>query len=340
MRCSCTSSGSHSVPPGLPLKTRFSLSLLSAACDIVQRRNGTLNRRVVSLLDSKSPPARRPIKGVKSSDVTVDPARKLWFRLFIPTTTATSLPVIVFFHGGGFAFNTPSSKAYNSLCRRLARKLPAVVVSAHYRLTPEYRYPCQYDDCFDVLKFLDRNKDDKLRVLPEIADTSKCFLAGDSAGGNLAHHVAVRACRERFQAIKVAGLVSIQPYFGGEERTDSEIRLANAPLVSVPRTDWGWKAFLPEGANRDHEAVNVSGPNAVDISGLDYPDTIVFVGGYDPIQDWQRRYYEWLRKSRKQAKLIEFPNMFHAFYLFPGGPPESAKSKLIEHIKDFVSSKV
>ncbi|BBH09365.1 carboxyesterase 18 [Prunus dulcis] len=73
-------------------------------------------------------------------------------------------------------------------------------------------------------------------------------------------------------------------------------------------------AFLPDGSNRDHEAANVTGPNAVDISGLDYPSTLVFVGGFDPLLDWQKRYYQWLKKSGKEAKIIEYPNSIHAFY--------------------------
>ncbi|PNX69013.1 putative carboxylesterase 18-like protein, partial [Trifolium pratense] len=57
----------------------------------------------------------------------------------------------------------------------------------------------------------------------------------------------------------------------------------------MARTDWLWKVFLPEGSDRDHGAANVSGPNAEDLSGLDYPDTLVFVGGFDALNDWQKR---------------------------------------------------
>jgi acetyl esterase/lipase len=327
--------------PALPWKTRLSIAAASAASDAVRRSDGTLNRRIFSLLDFRSPPTLNPINGVKSSDFTVDPNRDLWFRLFTPTSNTTSLPVLIFFHGGGFAFLSPSSKTYDAVCRRFARRLPAVVISVNYRLAPEHRFPSPYDDGLDVLKFLDRdrnrNRNRDVQVLPEIADVSKCFLAGDSAGGNLAHHLAVRACRERFRVVNVVGLISIQPYFGGEERTESEIRLARAPLVSMARTDWLWKAFLPDGANRDHEAANVSGPNAVDISGLEFPDTIVFVGGFDPLQDWQRRYYNWLKKSGKEALLMEYPNMIHAFYLFPELPESS---QLIGQVKDFICSKI
>ncbi|KAI4331792.1 hypothetical protein L6164_016747 [Bauhinia variegata] len=108
------------------------------------------------------------------------------------------------------------------------------------------------------------------------------------------------------------------------------------PLVSMPRTDWIWKAFLPRWSDRDHEAANVSGPNAVDISGMDYQETLVIVAGFDPLRDWQKRYYEWLRKSGKEAQLIEYPDMIHAFYIFPESPESS---QLITQVKDFITKR-
>lgn len=273
--------------PFLPWKTRISLSFLSALTDASRRSNGTVNRRLLNLLDRKSQPNATPVNGVSTKDVTVDAARNLWFRLFIPTSAAAgdaaSLPVLVFFHGGGFTYLSPASFAYDAVCRRFCRRVPAIVVSVNYRLCPEHRFPSQYDDGEAILKFLDDNR----AVLPENADLSKCFLAGDSAGANLAHHVAVRVCRAGLREVRVLGLVSIQPFFGGEERTEAEIKLEGSPLISVVRTDWMWKVFLPDGADRDHGAANVSGPNAEDLSGLDYPDTLVFVGEFDPLKDWQ-----------------------------------------------------
>ncbi|MBA0630127.1 hypothetical protein Godav_002254, partial [Gossypium davidsonii] len=61
---------------------------------------------------------------------------------------------------------------------------------------------------------------------------------------------------------------------------------------------------------------------------------MVVVGGFDPLKDWQRRYYEWLLKSGKEAKLIEYHNMIHAFYTFPL-LPESSHS--VVQIKKFIS---
>ncbi|KAF9683924.1 hypothetical protein SADUNF_Sadunf04G0064500 [Salix dunnii] len=326
----------------IPWRTRLAIAVLSVVTDMTRRSDGTINRCFLNLLDFKSSPSpEKPVHSVFSSDITVDTTRNLWFRLYNPENSGVddggpaSLPVLIFFHGGGFSFLSAASRSYDAVCRRLAHQIPAVVLSVNYRLTPEHRYPCQYDDGFDVLEFVDKNEANG--SLPPEADLSKCFLVGDSAGGNLAHHVAVRACRVGFQNVKVIGLVSIQPYFGGQDRTKSELQLVGYPFVSVERTDWCWKVFLPDGSDRDHHAVNVSGPNAENISDLDFPDTIVFVCGLDPLQDWHRRYYEWLRRSGKEATLIEYSNMFHAFYIFPDLPESS---RLFSEVKEFVDKRL
>ena len=335
------SNSTNKPKPLIPWKPRATISLLSFLTDACCRSNGTFNRRLFNFFIRKSSPNATPVNGISTKDVTVNPENNVWFRLFTPTvggevigddsaTKTTSLPVVIFFHGGGFNYLCPSSIYYDAFCRRLCHKISAVVVSVNYRLTPEHRYPSQYDDGEAVLKYLDENK----TVLPENADVSKCFLVGDSAGANLAHHLAVRVCKAGLQEIRIIGLVSIQPFFGGEERTEAEIKLDGSPLVSIARTDWWWKVFLPEGSDRDHGAVNVSGPNAEDLSGLDYLDTLVFIGGFDPLIDWQKRYYDWLKKCGKKAELIEYPTMVHAFYIFPDLPEST---QLIMQVKEFVN---
>ncbi|GAA0170786.1 deacetylase [Lithospermum erythrorhizon] len=325
--------------PLLPWRTRLSINIVSRVTDAARRSNGTVNRRLLNLLELKTPPTpTTPINGVTSSDISVDPSRNLWFRLYNPTTTTATVPLIVFFHGGGFSFLSPDNRHYDSVCRRFARKIQAVVVSVNYRLAPENKYPAQYEDGFDVLKFLDDEANVK-KYLPENADLSCCFLAGDSAGGNLSHHVALRACQYEFRKLKVMGVLAIQPFFGGEEITEAEKRLNKIdPLVSLERTEWMWKAFMPphEG-DRDHQVINVSGPKAVDISKLNFPPVLVVVGGFDSLQDWQRRYYEWLKKSGKEAYLLEYPTMVHAFYIFPELPQSAI---LISEMKEFMSKQL
>lgn len=75
-----------------------------------------------------------------------------------------------------------------------------------------------------------------------------------------------------------------------------------------------------------------------------FPTTIVFVGGFDPLQDWQRRYYRDLKDMMKkcggkeeEVKLVEYPNAIHAFYGFPEFPEASF---LIRDLKVFVQTQL
>ncbi|KAG7014576.1 putative carboxylesterase 18, partial [Cucurbita argyrosperma subsp. argyrosperma] len=189
------------------------------------RPNGTVNRCLLRLFDIKSAANPvKPIHGVVSFDVIVDSSRNLSIRVFTPSSNAISLPILIFFHGGGFSFLSNASFSYVTLYRCFARRIPAVVLSVNYRLSPEHRFPSQYDDGFDVLQFLD-HENNTIGLLPPTADLSKCFLAGDSAGANLAHHVAVRFSRQKsqFQRANIIGLVSIQPFFGGQDRIETTL---------------------------------------------------------------------------------------------------------------------
>jgi acetyl esterase/lipase len=103
------------------------------------------------------------------------------------------IPVIVYFHGGGFSFYSASSPAYDTLCRQISHETCAVVVSVNYRLAPEHKYPAAYDDNIEVLRFLDSDGIESVDAVSNLElDFGNCFLFGDSAGGNIVHHVARR----------------------------------------------------------------------------------------------------------------------------------------------------
>ncbi|URD82995.1 alpha/beta hydrolase fold [Musa troglodytarum] len=288
--------------PPLPLKTRLIIAAITSATDASRRRDGTVNRWLFNLFDRRTPPNPNPVDGVATADHTVDPSRHLWFRLFSPASPASGhLPVIVYFHGGGFAFHSAASGPYDAFCRRLARRVPALVASVEYRLAPEHRV----------------------------------FLAGDSAGGNIAHHVARRARREALGRANVAGLVAIQPFFGGKVASPSEERLDGMPFGKLERFEWMWRSFMPVGADRDHEAANVFGPGSAAADDFEegFPATMVCVGGWDALQDRQRWYCEGLKRNGVDVRVAEYPDAIHAFYVFPELPDAH---KLVDDIADFV----
>ncbi|KAJ3675498.1 hypothetical protein LUZ60_004540 [Juncus effusus] len=322
--------------PAIPFMARLQVGLLVTTTDAARRKNGTVNRFLLSLLEPKSSPNPNPKSGVKTFDLTIDPARNLWIRIFAPSDPVESerLPVIIHFHGGGFTFFSAATTPYDVLGRRFCSEIRAVVISVNYRLAPEHRYPAPYDDGIDVLRYLDSGRihSESGGILSGLdLDLESCFLTGDSAGGNIVHHVARRwaADIDSWQKVKIKRIMAIQPYFGGEERTEAELRLEGAPVVSMSRADWGWKVFLPEGADRNHEAAHVFGQTME----KEFPPAIVVVGEYDPLQDWQKRYYEMLKAQGKEVTLIEYPDVIHGFYVFPDF---KESGKLIEELKMFI----
>ena len=105
------------------------------------------------------------------------------------------------------------------------------MLSVDYRRSPEHRFPAPYDDGMAAIRFLDDPKNHPADVP---LDVSRCFLAGDSAGGNIAHHVAQRwtaAMPTTASSLRLAGAVLIQPFFGGEERTEAEVALDRVGLA-------------------------------------------------------------------------------------------------------------
>jgi acetyl esterase/lipase len=328
----------HKPKPPMSRLMRLALRVVDGVADATRRSDGTLNRFTLSLLDPRVPAFSTPCRGVASRDVVIDKQaqQRLRARLFHPVAElGAPLPVIVFFHGGGFAFLSAASAAYDAVCRRIARYASAAVLSVDYRRAPEHCCPAPYDDGVAALRFLD---DPKNRPRDVPLDASRCFLAGDSAGGNIAHHVARRyaAAASSFRTVRVAGLVAVQPFFGGEERTPSELRLDGAaPIVNVERVDWMWRAFLPPGADRTHEAADFACAAAA--AGIDspaFPPVLLAVGGFDPLQDWQRRYGNFLRSRGKDVRVVEYPDAIHAFYVFPVF--DDARD-LIIRIADFVA---
>ncbi|KAI5659029.1 hypothetical protein M9H77_27822 [Catharanthus roseus] len=328
----------------VPLNTWVLISNFKLAYNLLRRPDGTFNRHLAEFLDRKVSANAIPVEGVYSFDVIIDREIGLLSRVYRPVqndkapssfaeleqpVTADVVPVILFFHGGSFAHSSANSAIYDTLCRRLVRICKAVVISVNYRLAPENRYPCAYDDCWAAVKWansrkwLQSKKDSKVHI----------FLCGDSSGGNIVHNVALRATESD---IDILGNILLNPLFGGEKRTESELRLDGKYFVRVQDRDWYWRAYLPEDADRDHPACNPFGPNGINLKGVKFPKSLVVVAGLDLVQDWQRAYVDGLRDAGQEVNLISLEEATVGFYFLPNNDYFYI---VMDAISDFVCAK-
>nr|GLL30653.1 gibberellin receptor GID1B-like isoform X1 [Ipomoea trifida] len=287
----------------VPLNTWILISNFKLAYNMLRRPDGTFNRDLAEFLERKVAANTIPVDGVYSFDV-VDRATSLLNRVYRPApekesdwgkvelekplSTTEVVPVIIFFHGGSFTHSSANSAIYDQFCRRLVKICGAVVVSVNYRRP-----------------WLQSGEDGKVHV----------FLAGDSSGGNIAHHVAVRAAESD---VEVLGNILLHPMFGGQKRTESEMKLDGKYFVTVQDRDWYWRAYLPEGEDRDHPACNIFGPRGRALEGLKkFPKSLVVVAGFDVSQDWQLAYVQGLRESGQEVKLLFLEQATIGFYFLP-----------------------
>ncbi|KAI3458226.1 hypothetical protein Pfo_014889 [Paulownia fortunei] len=227
---------------------------------IIQNPDGSITRipEFLPACPASSDPANSI--PVLSKDIPINQENNTWARVYLPRPQScpdptTKLPLVVYYHGGGFILGSAATLLFHKFCSGIANEIPAVVVSVEYRLAPEHRLPAAYDDCVEALHWIKSTGEE---WLTNYADFSRCFLMGSSAGGNIVYHVGLRAVTsvEQLMPLKIQGLILHQPFLGGAERTPSEIRLANDKLFPPSVADIMWNLGLPIGVDRDHEYCN------------------------------------------------------------------------------------
>uniref|UniRef100_A0A0D6QRE0 Alpha/beta hydrolase fold-3 domain-containing protein n=1 Tax=Araucaria cunninghamii TaxID=56994 RepID=A0A0D6QRE0_ARACU len=274
-------------------------------------------------------------KGVASKDMTLDNDLGLWVRIYLPPLGneqhGTPIPVCLYFHGGAFCVGSASWKPFHALCIRVAAAAEAIVVSVNYRLAPEHRLPAAYDDCTAALSWL-RSGGGGDPWIQRHADLSKLFLMGDSAGGNIVHHLVLGDAELNLRRAQMGGVVMVQPAFAGEARTPSE---AESP-EAMEESDLRRGLALPLGTNRDHPYLNPMASQSSELVNATLPPLLIVVGGRDIMRDRQREYYQGLRSYGKEVKTVEFEEEDHGFYAWK--PDVESTELLIQEIARFVKN--
>lgn len=168
----------------------------------------------------------------------------------IITPGPSSLGVIVFFHGGGWVLG--SLEEYEPLCRELANRSGCSVVMVDYRLAPESQFPAAVDDSWCATRWVSEN----LAIIAE--PDSAIYIAGDSAGGNLAAVIAQRAAMTG--EVTIARQILIYPITDSDLNRPSYLAPENQRLLTRELMKWFWAHYAPEDwQRRDVRSVPLHG---------------------------------------------------------------------------------
>jgi acetyl esterase len=241
---------------------------------------------------------REPIKRVEDRVVDAGGAR-LPIRIFTPEG-AGPLPILVFFHGGGWVLG--DCESYDTPCRALANAAGCIVISVEYRLAPEHKFPTAPEDCYAATLWAVRNASSLG------GDPTRMAIGGDSAGGNLTAVVAQMA-RDR-GAPPLLLQVLIYPVTNHSLDTASYRENADGYLLTKAAMEWFWNHYLREAG--DGTQPYASPLRATNFANL--PPALLITAEYDPLRDEGAAYGIKLREAGVRVVHSDYPGMIHGFF--------------------------
>jgi acetyl esterase len=228
------------------------------------------------------------------------PAEKIRVRVYRPLSTEL-LPVVIWFHGGGWVVGTIES--HDPVCRALANRTPCVVVSVDYRLAPEAPFPAGLDDAWAATQWV---ADEALKLG---ADPGRIVVAGDSAGGNLAAAVALRA---RDSRLPLALQALVYPVTDFDFESESYLRLAEGLNLTRAKMQWYWDQYLGGADGLHPEASPLRAP---DLAGV--APALVQVAEHDPLLSEGEAYAARLAEAGVPVTLTRYDAVIHGFIRMP-----------------------
>jgi acetyl esterase len=214
-------------------------------------------------------------------------------------TSAGPLPIIVWYHGGGFVIG--DLETADRTCRKLATQTGALVISVDYALAPERPFPSGPDDCFNALRWIVEN------AATLGGDPSRVAVAGDSAGGNMA---AVTAIRARDEGVALRFQLLVYPVTDCTMTSTSYNDNAEGYLLTADSMDWFIGHYLSGGA--DAKDARVSPLFADDLDSL--APSLVITAEFDPLRDEGEAYAERLKEAGNDVELKRFDGQIHGFF--------------------------
>jgi acetyl esterase len=235
-------------------------------------------------------------------------------RIYRNNPTDAKLPLMVYFHGGGFALG--SIKSHDSICRYLAKFTDCAVMSVEYSLAPESPYPAPVQEGLRAIAWLHRSQ------YAAGIDTSKIFLAGDSAGGTIALDIASDA--ELKSTLK--GLILIYPTL--------DPKLASASMQQYATGHFLTKSMLKEFWSLYQRNKKYLAPTNSQLAVL--PPVLVIAAEKDVLRDEGLNLVGRLRSLGREAEYECYNDMLHGFVQFP--KIVSKKVRAFRRISSFVQA--
>jgi acetyl esterase len=320
--------GGHSITiDGNTLDTTMQLML---AISRLSDREGLILSKNVPTARSRIDATASQLPQVKSdvivTDVSVPGPGVDIPAVHIRPASGGSAPLLVYYHGGGFVVG--GYKTHANLCAAISDRAGVHVLFVDYRLAPEHKAPAAVDDAYAAYLWA------REHAAELGADPDRVAVGGDSAGGNLAALVAMRARDEGAPAPALQFL--LYPITNFASKTRSYGLFATGFFLRRWDMEFCHERYLGD-SGVDPGDPRVSPLLADDLSGL--PPSILVTAGFDPLRDEGRQYAEALRAAGNAVQAREYGSLIHSFPNFfgLGGGAAAATYEIISALRAHLS---
>ena len=258
------------------------------------------------------------------------PDHEIPIRVYRPVAGNDVLPVLVYFHGGGWVLGDLES--CDTICRDLCLAARCMVVSVAYRRAPEHPFPAALDDCISAIR------DVAARHESYSINPHRIAIGGDSAGGNLVA-VAAQQLRNQLpgQAPTIFHQVLVYPIVDAEpDRWASYREFADGFAMTAADMRWYLDQYVPRQSDRsDPRVAPIRTP---DLSRL--PAATIITAECDVLRDEGEAYARKLADAGVPVRHRRFDGMFHPFFRLAGAldAAREARTWVAESLRDAFSS--
>ena len=253
----------------------------------------------------------------------------LELRLYRPASAqAEALPVLVYFHGGGYVVG--SLQSHDGVCREFCARTPCAVLSVGYRVAPEHKFPTPLNDGADALAWLAQH------AVAEGLDINRVAFGGDSVGATLATVLALQAALDPASlAIKPCLQLLCYPVTDASTSSPSTELFGEGYLLESETLEWFYRHYANDAADRLDW--RFSPLLATDYQGM--APAVIALAGHDPLLDEGRAYARRLQEHGVTVELIEYTGLIHDFLRLQSVVPDidNVYTQLTQNLRTAIS---
>lgn len=258
------------------------------------------------LEDAQSVEVAKLPADIEDKVLPVGPTGEVSVRIFRPQGSTGLLPVVMYFHGGGWILG--SKDTHDRLLRDLVNGSKAAFVFVSYTPSPEAQFPVPIEQAYAATRYIAEHG-------REFGfDTGRLAVAGDSVGGNMTAAVTLLAKERNGPAIRYQ--VLFYPVTDGSLSQSTYEEFADGLWLTTAAMEWMWDAYAPNKEDRKKPTASPLAATVDQLKGL--PPALIIVDENDILREEGEDYARKLMQAGVEVAAVRVLATFHDFVMLNG----------------------